>query len=904
MRKTIPSYCDQCYNGPDVFRVVVEDDVVRSVEPNPDCKDISPAEGKICVKAYGLVQKLYNPDRIKTPLIRTNPKKGRDEDPKWKPVSWDEALTVLADRMKALRAKGLVDEAGFPRLAVLMGQAASPAAYAGTLPAFFSAWGPIDFSIGGGEGIRCYHSEHLFGEYWHRSFIGASDTPRSKLVISFGHNTNASGGVAGVLRHANARRRGYRRIQVEPHLSVSATTADEWVPIKVKTDAAFLYALVHVLLLEMDRSKSCDADFLRRRTSSPYLVGPTGRFLRDKGSKEPLIWDAASNSAKTHDALDIGEFALEGEYRASGVEVGADGQEWACDDAVCKPSFQLLLDFMAEYTPEWASEICDVPVETIRRIAREIVDNAHIGETIEICGEQLPYRPVAITLGKTVNNGPGGYEVCWARLVLATLIGALEVPGGTIGASQRLNKPHHDRWSSVWPGADGFMRNSTNPTDKKNWPAQPSSRTRYEQLLPLVLNTGWSPFLSAASLAWCSMGADNGELPRTTFPDIMLLYRANPSISMYFTNLIHEKMSEFPFFVCIGYTHDETNHFADMILPDHTDLEGLQLFRIGPSVHSEAFWSGYGFALRQPAVPPVVDSIDLTDFSTDLADRVGILREYNDALNAGMINGLRLKTKIADYALDIDTRYACEDIWDRLCKAATMTLSAGAEEHGLEWFKEHGYYAVDYPLIRFFLHPLMVRWGLRYEVPYQENIQRIGEELGNRLHESGIHWWDEQLGEYQALPECEDFSQVWQKTCRDAGADPDDYPFWLVNTRSIQYAWGSNVGIPLMAEAAKNIPGFKGVLINRGIAGKLGIEEGDIISIESLHTGVRARAVLREGVRPDTVVFTGQFGHWRTPFARKLGVPNLNVLTKPETTVMDAGGSASDVVKVRIAKES
>jgi len=107
-----------------------------------------------------------------------------------------------------------------------------------------------------------------------------------------------------------------------------------------------------------------------------------------------------------------------------------------------------------------------------------------------------------------------------------------------------------------------------------------------------------------------------------------------------------------------------------------------------------------------------------------------------------------------------------------------------------------------------------------------------------------------------------------------------------------------------MAEAAKNVPGFKGALINSGTAEKLDIKDGDIISIESLHAGVQARAVLREGVRPDTVVFTGQFGHWRTPFARKLDIPNLNVLTRPETTVMDAGGSSSDVVKVRIVKES
>ena len=138
--------------------------------------------------------------------------------------------------------------------------------------------------------------------------------------------------------------------------------------------------------------------------------------------------------------------------------------------------------------------------------------------------------------------------------------------------------------------------------------------------------------------------------------------------------------------------------------------------------------------------------------------------------------------------------------------------------------------------------------------------------------------------------------------CEMAGADPDDFQFWLINTRSMQYAWGSNAGMPLMAEAAKHVPGFKGALINKTVAQEMGLEEGDIMSIESSHAEVEARAVLREGVRPDTVVFTGQFGHWITPFAKDLGVPNMNTLIGPNKKMLDAGGSLSDVVKVRIQK--
>jgi phenylacetyl-CoA:acceptor oxidoreductase len=371
---------------------------------------------------------------------------------------------------------------------------------------------------------------------------------------------------------------------------------------------------------------------------------------------------------------------------------------------------------------------------------------------------------------------------------------------------------------------------------------------------------------------------------------------------MYYPDTVEDKMARFPFFVCIGYTHDETNHFADLILPDHTDLEGLQLIRIGPSVHSESIWKGIGFALRQPATEPVVNSIDLTDFATELAARVGILDEYYDALNAGLMLGLRLKGKNYNYELKSDKKYSREEIWDSLCRAATMILSEGKDDHGLEWFKENGYYSIHYPYIRHFLHPVIVRWGLRYEIPYQENIMKIGEELGARLHENKMNWWDHQLKEYEALPKCEDYTQIWEEEVRKAGAKPKDYNFWLVNTRSMQYAWGSNAAIPMMAEVAKNVAGFKGAIINSTRAKKMKIKENDTISIESIDGKVKARAILREGVRPDTVVFTGQFGHWKTPFAKDLGIPNLNTVAIPSSSTLDAGGSSADIVKVKIRR--
>jgi len=46
----------------------------------------------------------HDPNRLKKPLRRTNPEKGIGVDPKWKEISWDEALDEIAVKMKKIVA--------------------------------------------------------------------------------------------------------------------------------------------------------------------------------------------------------------------------------------------------------------------------------------------------------------------------------------------------------------------------------------------------------------------------------------------------------------------------------------------------------------------------------------------------------------------------------------------------------------------------------------------------------------------------------------------------------------------------------------------------------------------------------------------------------------------------------
>ncbi len=735
---------------------------------------------------------------------------------------------------------------------------------------------------------------------WHRAFTVSPDTPLTELIISFGANVEASGGVCGVKRHADARARGVRRIQVEPHLSVTGACSAQWVPIRPKTDPAFLFAMVHVALHEADRS-ALDIAFLKARTSSPYLVAPNGFYLRDKKTGKPLVWDLIAKKAVPFDRPRI-DPALEGAFEVSGRETGPDDEFWDHRNATCRPAFDHLLTHMCTYTPEWAAAICDVPADTIRSVATRFLDHAHIGETIEIDGVTLPFRPVAISLGKTVNNGWGGYECCWARTLLACLVGGLEVPGGTLGTTVRLNRPADNRWSSVTPGPDGFMHYPMNPTAKGEWMASPASRHAHQTLVPLAANSPWSQALGPTHLAWMMQKQGLDHLPEPTPPDVWFVYRTNPAISFWDTGAVSDVMADFPFTVCFAYTHDETNHTADILLPECTDLEGLQLIRIGGSKYVEQFWNHQGFALRDPATKPQGEARDFTWIATQLARRTGLLEAYNAAINKGAA-GVRLFGEGYDFSLRTDKEHGIEDIWDAVCRAASAEITDGADTQGLDYFREHGFRTRAFSVLQWYLYPALVEQGLRFELPYQERLLRIGRELGARLHEQGITWWDDQLKEYEPLPRWQDLPGKWERALsQHFDVSIADYPFWLLTARSMQYAWGANAGLQMIHEVADNIAGHGGIIMNPAAAQKLGLAEGDVVEVSSPLGKTEGAIVLRQGIRPDTLLMIGQFDHWVTPFAKDLKAPSMNALTPMLLGLSDATGSGADLVKVALRR--
>ena len=141
----------------------------------------------------------------------------------------------------------------------------------------------------------------------------------------------------------------------------------------------------------------------------------------------------------------------------------------------------------------------------------------------------MPFRPVAVSLGKTVNNGWGGFECCWARTMLADAgrrrsrcraARSARRCGSTAGAAapgQRACRA---------PTASCTTR-STRPTRRAGRP-QPNIRNAYRTMVPLAANGPWSQALGPTHFSWMFLDETPKGLPRVTLPDVWFVYRTNP----------------------------------------------------------------------------------------------------------------------------------------------------------------------------------------------------------------------------------------------------------------------------------------------------------------------------------------------------------------------------------------
>jgi DMSO reductase family type II enzyme molybdopterin subunit len=355
------SHTNQCAPGGCSFRVYTRNGVVwreeqsaRSYASNADYPDFNP-QG--CQKGCGFHNTLTNPDRVKYPLRRV----GERGEGRWERVSWDEALTDIADSiLDAHETHGtesvVIDS---PHIHAGNVALAGISRFASHLNAI-----TIDLNVGIGDdfkGIGQTFGKMNFG-YTADNFFDA------ELIILT--HSNVSYTWPAVYHFVTeARYNGTEVIVIAPDYNATALTADIHLPVKVASDAALWMSVCQVMIEEDLHQK----DFLREQTDMAILVRKdNGHYLRAsdiaEGSKEQFyFWDEKEDELREAPRGTLkykGSQALEGTWNIA----LADGTH-----VEVSPTYALLKEKLnKEYTPEQATETCGIHPDVIRSLARKV----------------------------------------------------------------------------------------------------------------------------------------------------------------------------------------------------------------------------------------------------------------------------------------------------------------------------------------------------------------------------------------------------------------------------------------------------------------------------------------------------------------------------------------------------
>jgi anaerobic selenocysteine-containing dehydrogenase len=385
----ISSYCPLCISRCGCI-YTVEGGELTAVAPNP----AHPTGKHLCGKAYAAVDLLQRPDRILTPLKRSNPK--GSADPGWQRIGWDEALHTTATAMRRIAAQDGPEAMAFC--------VTTPS---GTAVADGMQW---IFRLANAYGSpNTVWTTHVCN--WHRDFapqltfgsdIGMPEFAATGCLMLWGINPPATW-LAMAEQIKQARQRGMRLIVVDPRSAGFARRADVWLRIRPGTDGVLALALAHQLI----SNGHYDREFILRASTGAFLVREdNGQFLLlPDGSK--AVWDETCASVIAAPSPGTpGHFALSGRFEVP----TPDGP------VACRPAFERFARRCADYPLARAAQVTGIPA-------------TQIAEAAELLGSQ---GPVSFYGWAGLNQHDQATQTSRALHLLYALTGCLDAPGGNV----------------------------------------------------------------------------------------------------------------------------------------------------------------------------------------------------------------------------------------------------------------------------------------------------------------------------------------------------------------------------------------------------------------------------------------------------------------------------------------
>lgn len=817
-----------------------------------------------CQKGCGFSQVLHGSERIKYPLKRA----GERGAGKWQRISWDQALTEIADAILDAHQShgpdsfitdsphihsGFVATAGIQRMVRLLGgvmpdiNVAASDVYMGLMQTF-------------GKMFTCYTPDNVFDA---ELFIVTNSNPSYNYIPNYHFYTGA-------------RYNGTETIVLSPEYTPHLY-ADIHVPLRPGSDAAFWLAVCQVLIEE--RLFEPHSAFVREQTDLPVLVrADTRRYLREsdlhEGGREKglFFWDTASGRIvpAPRKTLELGAIvpAIDGDYQVT-LKNG--------EAVAVRPVFAILKEHLASYTPEKSQQHSGIHPGVVRELARKIATKRTCVQLGYTSGKSyhgdLAERALLLALGLSANWGkPGTGQVFFSAAgddgALLPLLDKPIEEGGLLAFAEAkaaftqqllagdpdLTDEDIDRALAVQMGA---VMGNVNPApwmyyhcgydqlwDRREWLGDGDQRTFGEALAEAVDKGWWKNFQLRPA--------------KDVTPQVLCIIASNPlrkhrgAWKLYREVLFPKLKMIFAIEVKIS----TTAAFADIILPaawyyEKHDKSGNFLGHRGPAF------------LDQAAAPPGEARPEWEIFSAlmqklgeraksrglpGFTDTVGIHRTYDQLLNQFTLNGkLGSQEDVVREAINIDTGagiFPAGTTYEKF-KADGWAPHVGLGQTGSEAANANEF-DVNKPFF-----PL--RWHVDNKKPYPTYARRAQFYLD--------HDWFLEAG--QALPAFVDVPLVG-----------GDHPFRLTggHPRHSIHTLQQNNSFMMRLHRGQPV-----VHLNHEDAAELGIKDGDHVVIYNDLGDCEVMARLSPGVLRGQVLSymweTNLYKHWQSIDAMQSSFP-------------------------------
>ena len=398
-----------------------EEQTANYPRTNDQVPDFNP---RGCQKGACFSQVMYSASRVKWPLKRV----GERGEGKWKRVSWDEALTDIADGVLDAGVAG-----GTEAMMIDLGsnidmgpQSAGKMRFFQQMGAYVAdPWGELnDLNLGSLQTLGMAHLGGSSDDWFNADY----------LIVWCGNPVYTR--IPEMHFMLEGRYNGTTLVSIAPDYNATSIHADLWVKPRIGSDIALALAMCHVVMEE----NLMDLPYIQEQTDLPFLVRKdTGNFLRQadmrRNGKDDVfyVWDRGRDRLRYAPGTQ-GHRTKSLKLRRLDPALGGRYTVETLDGPVeVEPLFVRMQEHLRQYTPEAAAAECDVHPDIIRQVARGFA-RAKRGLIFSSWGAQKFYhsdlmnRSRLLLCALTGNNGKRGgglRTVGWYNLEGWALVAAL-----------------------------------------------------------------------------------------------------------------------------------------------------------------------------------------------------------------------------------------------------------------------------------------------------------------------------------------------------------------------------------------------------------------------------------------------------------------------------------------------